>query len=727
MKRSMIWLAVAAAGCTATGDVYGAVIGSKNPVAPEQTPLQNYARLETVIVSAPLHKSAAETALPVTVIAGDELRQRAGKSIGFTLDGTPGVASASFGPAVGQPVIRGQSGPRVKVLQNGIGSADASAVSADHAVTVEPLLAESVEVLRGPATLLYGGGAIGGVVNVIDNQIPRALPERALSGAIEQRHDSASAGDTSVFKLDGGAGPIAWHLDGVYRDWGAIDIPGLAFNRDTIADIDESSDGFIANSDGRNHRLGGGLSWVGEQGYIGFGVSEMRNKYGIPSGAHAHAEGAEHDHGDEPEEEELADDAEGHEEGDHDAIRIDMRQTRYDLAGEWRPDAGLLDTVRWRAGYTDYEHSELESGVKATTYTNETWDGRLELIHQPIAGWHGVLGLQLRDTNFAAQGEEAFIPESTTRAVGVFVVEDYHSGNWIYEVGLRADRDAIEAARQNDQTFRAYSASASVLLNFDPDWSVGAAFSQSQRAPTVEELYSNVETIERHNDHFHYHDPVVHAATRSIEFGSVDLGNETSRNLDLTLRYSGAIVDGFITAFHNDFREFIYLATTGFAVGDVPVLEYRQEDASFYGVEFNLTTLLGQTRLGKFSVDVYGDTVRGKLDRSVDVPRMPPWRIGTRLNWDAQQWSGYAGVLHAGDQNRAGEFESDTEGYTRLDAGVSYALALFNDDGGDTKNAQLFLRGTNLTDRTIRASTSFLRDYAPEPGRSVEAGVRLSF
>lgn len=722
MKRSMIWLAVAAASCTAMGEAQGAVLGSNEPLAPERTPLQNYARLETVIVSAPLHKSAAETALPVTVIAGDELRERAGKSIGATLDGTPGVASASFGPAVGQPVIRGQSGPRVKVLQNGIASADASAVSADHAVAVEPLLAESVEVLRGPATLLYGGGAIGGVVNVIDNQIPRALPERAFSGAIEQRHDSASDGDTSVFKLDGGAGPIAWHLDGVYRDWNVIDIPGLAFNRDAVADLDESSDGFIANSDGRNHRVGGGLSWVGEQGYIGFGISEMRNKYGIPSGGHTHAEAEEHDHGDEPQEEEHAE-----EEGGHEAIRIDMQQTRYDLAGEWRPAAGLLDTVRWRAGYTDYEHRELENGVKATTYTNETWDGRLELMHEPIGGWHGVLGLQLRDTDFAAQGEEAFIPASSTRAVGVFVVEDHHVGNWIYEVGLRADRDAIEAAGQGDQTFHAYSASASALWNFDPNWNVGAAFSQSQRAPTVEELYSNVETIERHDDHFHYHDPVVHAATRSIEFGNVDLDNETSRNLDLTLRYSGAIVDAFITAFYNDFRDFIYLANTGFAVGDVPVLEYRQEDASFYGAEFNLTTLLGQTRVGKFSLDIYGDSVRGELDRSGAVPRMPPWRIGTRLHWDAQQWSGYAGALHAGDQDRAGDFETGTDGYTRLDAGVSYALALFNNRSGDAKDTQLFLRGTNLTDRTIRASTSFLRDYAPEPGRSVEAGIRLSF
>src|SRR5690606_39109458 len=237
MKGYLFWLALGAGGVAAPA-IHAAVNTDEDRIY--AAALQNQARLETILVSAPLHKSTAETALPVTVIDADALRERAAKSLGATLDGSPGVSSASFGPGVGQPVVRGQSGPRVRVLQNGTASADASAVSADHAVTIEAMLAESVEILRGPATLLYGGGAIGGVVNVIDNRIPRESPKMPLQGAIEQRHDSATDGNTSVFKLEGGSETLAFHLDGVYRDWNAVDIPGLAFNPTAIDDVDES-------------------------------------------------------------------------------------------------------------------------------------------------------------------------------------------------------------------------------------------------------------------------------------------------------------------------------------------------------------------------------------------------------------------------------------------------------------------------------------------------------
>jgi iron complex outermembrane receptor protein len=718
MKRSMIWLAVAAAGCTGTGKVHGAVDdASSSATVTSQTiatqqknnPQQNNLRMETIIVSAPLHKSAAETALPVTVIGGDELQQRGAASIGATLDSSPGLANASFGPGVGQPVIRGQQGPRVQVLENSVSSGDASSVSADHAVTVEPMLAESIEVLRGPSTLLYGGGAIGGVVNVIDNRIPKKAVVGGIvpgvTGAVEYRHDSNNDGDTTVFKLDGSNDVIGWHLDGVYRDWNDSDIPGLAFNRDHVGDLSDSSDGHIANTAGRNHNITGGTSWLFDSGYVGVSVSDMSNLYGIPTVA-----------------------------GGESGIHIDMRQKRYDVAGEWDNLNAVIDALRWRLTYTDYEHKELEdTGEVGTQFTNETWQSRLELVHEEVAGWHGVVGVQLKRSDFAAVGEESFIPESISKGVGVFVVEDYHLDPLIFEFGLRYDRDEIDpdSTLVSSKTFDNASASGGVIWQFAPSWNLGLALSRSQRAPTVEELFSNAG-----NDAA---DLVVHGATQSIEVGDAKLDAETSQNVDLTLSHKDERFDGYFTLFHNQFSDFIFLANTGATDADgVPVLNYSQEDAEFYGAEFNLTTQLGQlslgkNALGKFSVDLYGDSVRGELDNSGAVPRMPPWRIGTRVHWDLKQWSGYAGVLHAGDQNRAGEFENDTDGYTRLDAGLSYALALFggSGEGGDNSrggtNAQLFLRGNNLTNQTIRASTSFLRDYAPEPGRSVEAGVRLSF
>jgi iron complex outermembrane recepter protein len=216
---------------------------------------------------------------------------------------------------------------------------------------------------------------------------------------------------------------------------------------------------------------------------------------------------------------------------------------------------------------------------------------------------------------------------------------------------------------------------------------------------------------------------VVHGATQSIEVGSADLEQETSHNADLTLSFKDERLDAYVTLFHNQFRDFIFLANSGTTDADgVPILFYSQEDATFNGVEFNIETELAQTRFGRFSATLYGDSVRGELDRSGDVPRMPPWRTGLRFDLDAGALNAYAGILHAADQDHAGEFENETEGYNRVDAGVSYALTAIN-----ARDTQLFLRGTNLTNQTIRASTSFLRDFAPEPGRSVEAGVRFSF
>lgn len=674
MRQSLFWLAATAAGCAASY-AHGANTSGNE-------------RVENVIVSAPLHKTAAETALPVTVIDGDDLQQRAAGSIGATLDSSPGLANASFGPGVGQPVIRGQQGPRVQVLENGAASGDASGVSADHAVTVEPMLAETIEVLRGPSTLLYGGGAIGGVVNVIDNRIPKQLRD-AVGGAIEYRHNTNDDADTTVLKLDGSAGQFGWHLDGTYRDWNDIEIPGSAFDRRRVEDLSQNSDGHVDNTGGRNHSVAAGGSWIFDNGYLGASFNDMSNYYGIPAVA-----------------------------GGETGVHIDMRQKRYDVAGELDgPNAGI-DALRWRLTYTDYQHDEVEdTGEIGTRFTNDTWQNRIELVHEPLFGWHGVVGLQLKRSDFAAAGEEGFIPESIGKGAGLFVIEDYHLGDFIYELGLRYDSDRIDpdsdAAR--DKTFNNLSASAGGTWKFAKDWSLGLAVSHSQRAPTVEELFSNVENAPA--------DYVVHGATQSIEVGDPDLDRETSRNIDLTLSYKGERFDGYVTLFDNRFDDFIFLANSN-AVGaeGAPILLYSQEDARFHGAEFNLTTLLAQTAAGKFSVDVYGDTVRGKLDRSGDVPRMPPLRVGTRLKWEGAAFDAYAGVLHAAKQDRAGEFETETDGYNRVDAGIDcYVTAV------KARDTQLFLRGTNLTDQTIRASTSFLRDYAPEPGRTVEAGVRFSF
>lgn len=656
--------------------------------------------MEHVLVSVPLHKKTAETALPVTVLTGDDLRRAAASTIGDTLNSTPGLANASFGPGVGRPVIRGQQGARVKVLQNGTSSADASNLSADHAVSVEPMLADSIEVLRGPATLLYGGGAIGGVINVIDNRIPVAVPGET-SGGVEYRHDSASDMDSGVLRLDGGEGSFAYHLDGLYREWNNLDIPGRAANE---ADV-ETTDGYIANTGGRTKSATGGGSYHFDDGFFGLAVNRLENNYGIPAGAHG-----EHEDEDDHEEEGGAHE----EEGD---VTIDVAQTRYDAALHLHNVLPLTEVLRGFLTYTDYGHKEIEAGGEVgTRYSNKTWEGRLELVHQPLGDFHGVMGLQVRSGEFSALGEEAFIPRTDNTDIGLFLVEDWHSGAWTFEGGLRLDwveRDPSTSAAAK-QDFNSLSLSGSALWDFAEQWQTGLALSRAERAPTDEELYSNIEAAGPQ-------DWVVHAATNAIELGDPGLDTEVSNSVDVFLRWTPAAHFIELSLFYNDFDDYINLANTGQEVNEVPVYAYGHDDARLYGVEFDSDFVLLSRMGGELSLRLFGDAIYGELDKGGDVPRLPPARLGSRLDWSAQSWEIWTSVIHAADQDKPGDFESTSQGYTRWDLGGEYRVPI------NAAELTAFLEFRNIGDEQIRLSTSFLREVAPEAGRSVQAGIRYSF
>lgn len=685
--------------------------------------------VEHVLVTVPIHKTQAETALPVTVLSGEELLRQAESTIGDTLATIPGLSNASFGPSVGMPVIRGQQGPRVTVLQNSISSLDASNASADHSVSVEPVVAESIEILRGPATLLYGGGAIGGVVNVIDNRVPSTVPEE-MQAVAEFRHGSVNDENTAVVKLEAGAGNWAFHIDGLSRKTNNLEINGLAaIDRDDHDEEDhdeeeeeheeheeheeENTDGYIGNSDSDTRAFTIGGSFVGESGYIGLAVSRLENEYGLPSGSHAH-----HEH----EEEE----GEEHEEEEHDEeeenVRLDIEQTRYDLrAVKYRQDS-FIDTVRWYFTYSDYEHVEVEGeGEEGTVFTNKGWENRLEFIHQEWNDWHGVIGLQTSQTEFSAVGEESFIPKADLNRNGIFLIEDYHSGDWKYEIGLRFDRDEIDSDSiyADTETFNNTSASVSALWDVNERLNLGIALSHSQRAPTVEELFSNIGCQNSGGD---LESCVVHVATGAIELGDADIDSEKSNNIDISLSWSGDSSGGYLTFFYNDFNDFVYLANTGEEVDEVPVLMYSQQNTEFMGVEFKHTMPIAKAFGGDFSLELFGDYVQGELNDGHDVPRLPPISLGSRLKFDAGALSANVTVINADDQDKPGENEFETDGYTRWDAGVSYTFKY-----SDSTEYMTFIKLKNITDEEIRSSVSFLRDVAPEAGRSIEAGVRVMF
>jgi iron complex outermembrane receptor protein len=352
-----------------------------------------------------------------------------------------------------------------------------------------------------------------------------------------------------------------------------------------------------------------------------------------------------------------------------------------------------------------------------TRFRRDTWESRVELVHAPILGAHGVVGLQWREDEFSALGEEAYLPKTDSSELGLFLIEDFHSGDWTYEAGLRGDwvqRDPQQSVADSED-FSSISLSASALWMISPSWQLGLSLSHSERAPSTEELFSNIEAS----------DPaqlVPHAATGAIEIGDPDLDTETALNADLTLQWSGDRSWLKLAAFYNDFQDYIFLFNSGREIEEVPVYLYRQDDAQFYGLEleseFHLADLWG----GSLELGVFGDLISGEFDSNGDVPRLPPARLGAGLDWSNENLTAWVKGLAAADQDDPGDFETDSDGYQRWDAGIDYRWRFRSD-----QELLVFFKWKNIGDEEIRLSTSFLRNYAPEAGRSVEAGVRYTF
>lgn len=658
--------------------------------------------LDTVIVTAPLEKTGSKSARPVTVLSEAALRTKIGQTIGETLKNELGVTSQSFGSGVGTPVIRGQAGPRVRVMQNGLGNNDASTLSPDHANSVEPILAERIEVLRGPSTLLYGSGAIGGVVNVIDNRIPETLPEQPIGGAAEQRYDSVSNESTSTLKLEGGHHGIAYHLDGFYRGHDNVHIGGEAIDEPAARATDASlagvevlsnSNSVIKNSNGRSEGASAGLSYLGDAGMVGAAVNQLNNHYGIPADGSGGA-----------------------------PIRIDMTQTKYDFKGQLKNPLPLAEVLRYKFGYTDYKHVEMDDGVPATTFLNESFENRVELEHKPLLGlFDGVLGLQSINSQFAALGEEAVVPRSDIDSYGVFLVESLDIDNVSYELGMRGESVAIAPETGGDFSYAPLSGSASALWNITDRHQLSLAVTHSERAPQVQELLSDG----------------VHEATRSYERGNAKLHEELSNNLDLGYRYSSDTITAEINLFHNWVGDYIYQQRSGSAVFNensetfealcssdacLPILDSRQTDATFKGFEAQLSFPLMENHYGLLDLSLFGDYTRGEFERGGDVPRMPPLRYGLQFSYEKNDWSSHIRLTRGEAQTHAGDHESTTPSYLLLNLGAQYRLANLG-----KADVMLFANGKNLLDENIRNSTSYLRNFAPEPGRSAELGVRVSY
>jgi iron complex outermembrane recepter protein len=662
------------------------------PVYAEEQPA---VELETIVVTAPLQENLSESAVPVTVLSDDELRLKIGNSIGDTLKNELGISNQSFGPGVGTPVIRGQAGPRVRVLNNGIGSNDASAISPDHATSVEPLLAERIEVLRGPATLLYGSGAMGGVVNVIDNRIPSLMPDKLLGGALEQRFDSTSDETSTTMKLEGGQGNIAYHLDGFYRNRNNLDIGGCGIDTAAVAVTDPSltvidnPKGVLNNTGAEAISGSAGLSWVGEPGFAGVSINHLENNYGI------------------------APDGTGEE-----TVGIELRQTKYDFKSELKDPFRFAKSLRTRLGYTDYEHTEVANGEPGAFFTNKSYEGRIELTHQNFGPFRGVVGFQAQVSDFNATEKltgEAIVPRSDTSSYGVFGVESFDIGKVKYQIGLRVEQTDIDPDGLASLSYTPISASASALWKLDDSNSLNLAITRSSRAPNVQELLTNG----------------FHDATRSFEVGDINLKEETAYNLDLGYRFKSKWMRAEFDLFHNWANNYIAQERSGQFVDEdgnpcvvdcIPLVQATQNDAIFKGYEAKLIFPMMENKYGFLDLTLFSDYTRGEFNNGSDVPRMPPLRYGLQLDYGKDELTSYLRFTRAERQTNPGDFETPTDSYFLLNIGAQYKIKAYKD-----AELMLFAKGNNLLDENIRNSTSYLRNFAPEAGRGAEIGFRVSY
>lgn len=638
-------------------------------------------------------RSRLEVVQPTTVMDDDELLLRREASLGETLSKEPGIHSTYFGPGASRPVIRGLGGDRVRMLENGVGTGDASATSPDHAVSAEPLAAERIEVILGPATLLYGSSAVGGVVNVISETIPGHRPTEPLSGEASLRAGSVADELSGSLSLTGGAGSWAWTAGALARDSGDVAIPGFAASAALAAADPEAAAaagrGTIANSGLSTQQGSAGLSYLfGDSGYLGLAMTGLDSEYGIP--------GAFHGGGNEEPE------------ADDEAVRIDMRSRRLDLGSEGTRAFGPFRGFKARLGLVDYEHEELEGAVVGTRVAAESWEGRLELVQKPRGRLSGAFGVQAGGRDLAVTGDEAFLPATTRRDVALFAFEEIAAGDLRYQLGARFERQETDAAPAElpDRELDAFSASFGVVWRPGAgSTSVGGNLSRAVKAPSPEELYSDG----------------VHAATQTFDLGDPALGQEVSHGLDLFVRHGGEGWDGELTLFWNRFDDFIYQRATGEEREGAPVVGYRQEDADFWGAE--LAGRVGLVEEGEHHLDLHlsGDLVRAQLAGGEAVPRIPPMRLGVGLWYRVGRWSATTEVRWVDAQERVAASEPPTPGYTMLDASLGYRWI------GDHMIYDLLLRGTNLTDEEARNHVSFLKDRVPLPGRDVSLALRLVF
>ena len=660
----------------------------------------SHAEAPAEIVVTALSRNRDDVLSGTSVLSGETLSNAKRSTIGDTLAHTPGASSSSFGPSAARPVLRGLQGDRVRVLTDGIGSFDASGTSVDHAVAINPLTAERIEVVRGPAALLYGSGAIGGVVNVIDSRIPTKVPDEAVHLQVDSAYATAANERSIAGSVDVPiAGKLVAHADGSYLKSHDMDTGGYLLAKPLRAQAAASPDadvraladlkGKLPNTAARTYEYAGGLAYIDEGGSLGVSVSRLNNLYGVPI-RFSLEPGVEAE-----------------------APRISLRQTRYDLRAEIKPADSFFERIRLRAGYGDYIHQELEEdGSVGTTFLNKGMEGRLELVQAKQGAWSGAFGGQFVSRDFKVIGDEKFVPPTNTEQLGGFAVQQFDFGSIKAELGGRiehtnavAKQDDVIGNADTERNFTTYSASAGASAGLFGDWRLGINLTHTERAPTIEELYANG----------------PHAGSESFEVGLIDADKERSNGAEATLHGHGEGYNLELSAYYNRFGNFLYQNPTGEIEDDLPVYAVGQGKATLWGFEASANVTLAQVLSGRIVADALADYTRATIKGFGPAPLIPPLRALGGLEYQSDPVDGRVEVEHVTRQDRVAVRESETPGYTMVNASVAWRP--MGKDGALT----LRIAANNLFDVEARRHASILKDYAPLSGRDFRLGASVRF
>lgn len=702
------------ASCAMIGFVASGAAVHAQETPPPATPKDDSYHNEPsrdIVVTGVLPRSRQDMLSGVAVLEGDELTQKLRPSIGETLARTPGVSATSFGPSASRPVLRGLQGERVRVLTDGIGSIDVSNTSVDHATVVNPLLADRIEVLRGPQSLLYGSAAIGGVVNVLDKRIPTEVPDEPVHiGAIATYGSAANersvAGSVDVPLTD----RLVVHADGSYLKSGNVRIGGYALTPELRAqalassllppdpDEEEPID-FAANAAVRDKlpnsasetwTAGAGVAYITDGGSLGIAYSHYDSLYGIPL-RFATEPGQEQE-----------------------APRLSLLQNRIDARAEVNGDGGLIDKVKLRFGYANYRHFELEeSGEVGTAFYNKGMEGRLELTQAKRGAWSGATGGQFFIRDFNVIGEEAFLPKNSTEQWGLFTLQQLDYDRLKFEAGARFEHTSLSAKPGIDQpqffagdrSFDAFSGSLGASYRIAGDWRFGVNVSRTERAPAAEELFANG----------------PHAGTQAFELGNPDFDLEKAWSVEAVLRGQGKGYSFEASAYHSWFSNFIYEDLNGDVEDGLPVYEFQQADARYYGFEVQGSLTLAKFGEAELVADGLADYTRARIVGVGAAPRIPPLRLLGGLGVNSSKFDVRGEVEWVDGQDRVAAFETPTDGYTMVNAELNFR------PWGNDRPLSFALSANNIFDVNARRHASFLKDYAPLAGRDFRVTARVSF